>query len=179
MVVEPERDDILRKDTVPLTLPMPLQEFPDGVFPEHLTSHPELEALKDLWFEVSAAGALPNRGDFTLDIMTRWAPHLSIVLVTPDGRFQFRLFGTHLATVYGQDLTGCYLDELTPRDLWSVVVEHYRAVVKSGRPLFAPVSVSNGRWYTEVSRLLLPLSGNGSVNFVMGADYRRELTHRN
>jgi hypothetical protein len=92
----------------------------------------------------------------------------------PGGRFQFRLFGTRLTDVYGRDLTGSFLDELTPHDLWSVVIQHYREVVKTRQPIFAPISVSNGKWYTEVSRLLLPLSGNGEVNFVMGADYKRE-----
>jgi hypothetical protein len=47
-------------------------------------------------------------------------------------------------------------------------------VVKTRQPLYAPISVSNGRWYTEVSRLLLPLSSNGNVNFVMGAEYQRK-----
>ena len=42
------------------------------------------------------------------------------------------------------------------------------------QPLFAPISVSNGRWYTEVSRLLLPLSANSHVNFIMAADYKRD-----
>lgn len=182
-IVEEDRStaahDTLRNTPVPLTLPMPLHEFSDGKFPEHLQSHPELDALMELWRNVRGAESLPNRGDFTLDIMTRWAPHLSIAVALPDGRFQFRLFGTGLADVYGRDLTGSYLDELTPRDLWSVILEHYRDVVKTGEPLFAPISVCNGRWYNEVSRLLLPLSGtNDKVNFIMGADYRRELLQR-
>lgn len=168
-------DDTYRK-SVPLTLPMPLREFPDGKLPQHLTSHPELDALLALWRNMRSTASLPDRRAFTLNIMTRWAPHLSIALVTSDGRFQFRLFGTELSNVYGHDLTGAFLDELTPRDLWSVVIAHYREVVETGEPLFAPISVSNGRWYNEVSRLLLPLSGDGDVNFIMGADYRRDVT---
>lgn len=161
--------------TVPLTLPMPLSEFPNGELPQHLESHPELDALMSLWREVRQKRTLPLRGDFTLDIMMRWASHLSIAIVTPDNRFQFLLFGTKLSEVYGTDLTGCFLDELTPHDLWSVVIQHYQEVVSTGEPLFAPISVSNGSWYTEVSRLLLPLSGDDNVNFIMGADYKREL----
>ncbi|MDA0656559.1 MAG: PAS domain-containing protein [Proteobacteria bacterium] len=169
--------DVQQNRSVPLTIPMPLREFPDGKLPQHLQSHSELDSLLELWQEVRDAGALPNRGDFTLDIMKQWAPHLSIALALPDGRFQFRLFGSELSNVYGRDLTGFFIDELTPHDLWSVVTEHYRAVIKTGEPLFAPISVSNGRWYNEVSRLLLPLSGNDDVNFVMGADYKRDLRY--
>ena len=161
--------------TVPLTLPMPLHELPVAHYPQHLPSHPELDALKALWIDVTGARALPSRKEFDLDIMNQWAAHLSVAVVTPDGRFQFRLFGTELANVYGRDLTNCFLDELTPIDLWSVVIMHYKDVVQTQRPLFAPISVSNGRWYTEVSRLLLPLSANGHVNFIMAADYKREL----
>lgn len=166
--------EIRETGAVPLTLQMPLFPLATTDYPQHLASHPELDALQALWLEVCGQRALPSRKDFDLDIMKRWASHLSIAVVTPKGRFQFRLFGTELANVYGHDLTGRFLDELTPHDLWSVVLLHYREVVKTRKPLFAPVSVTNGRWYTEVSRLLLPLSGNGEVNFIMGADYRRD-----
>lgn len=160
--------------TVPLTLPMPLDEIRFAENPQHLASHPELDALKALWLEVCGTRALPSRQDFSLNIMARWARQMSIAVVMPKGRFQFRLFGTGLTEVYGRDLTGSFLDELTPRDLWSVVNQHYHEVVETRQPLFAPISVTNGRWYTEVSRLLLPLSGNHQVTFVMGADYKRQ-----
>lgn len=160
--------------SVPITLPMPLKEYPEGQLPPHRLSHPLLDDLKALWLKVRGDRILPQRDDFDLDIMLRWAPHLSIATVTPEGRFQFRLFGTELTRVYGRDLTGCFLDELTPIDLWSVVAAHYREVVRTKKPLFAPISVANGRWYNEVSRMLLPLSSGGStVAFVMGADYPR------
>lgn len=164
----------LEPGAVPLTLPMPLLELRHAYQPKHLRSHPELNALHGLWLEICGARALPNRRDFDLRIMRRWAPHVSVAVVTQDDRFQFRLFGTALTEVYGRDLTGSFLDELTPHDLWSVVIMHYREVIKTRQPLFAPISVSNGRWYTEVSRLLLPLSANHEVNFIMGADFKRE-----
>jgi hypothetical protein len=48
------------------------------------------------------------------------------------------------------DLCGCVLDDLTPKDLWSVVVMHYREVVRTRQPLFAPARVfSPGAGYTE------------------------------
>lgn len=166
--------EIRETGAVPLTLPMPLFPLATTDYPQHLTSHPELDALEALWVQLRGQRALPSRRDFDLGIMKRWAPHLSVAVVTSSARFQFRLFGTELVNVYGRDLTGRFLDELTPHDLWSVVILHYREVVKTRKPLFCPLSVTNGRWYTEVSRLLLPLSGNGEVNFIMGADYRRE-----
>ncbi|MFT7573361.1 MAG: PAS domain S-box-containing protein [Paracoccaceae bacterium] len=93
------RGEIVDRNSVPLTIPMPLLEFPYGDLPEHLPSHPELDALLALWNEIRDLREVPDRADFTLDIMTRWASHLSIALVLPDGRFQFRLFGTELANV--------------------------------------------------------------------------------
>jgi len=159
---------------VPLTLPMPLHEYPSGDLPRHLPSHPELDALKEKWTEMCGDRPMPPRSGFSLEMTKRWAANLSIATVTPDGRFQFRLFGTKLIRVYGRDLTGAFLDELTPADLWSVILLHYRAVVSTRKTLYAPVSISNGRWYTEVSRMLFPLSDDGdTVNFVMGADYTR------
>jgi PAS domain S-box-containing protein len=159
---------------VPLTLPMPLREYPFARMPEHLPSHPELDALRELWTTICGSRALPRRSDFDLHTMKRWASHVSIVTVTPDDRFQFRLFGTELTRLYGRDLSATILDELTPKDLWSVVIMHYREVVWTRQPLFAPISIANGRWYNEVSRLLLPLAGgDDAVAFVMGADYPR------
>ncbi len=161
---------------VTLHLPMPLKEFPAGNLPTHLTTHRELDALQAMWTKLRGDRALPQRADFDLATMNRWAPHLSIATVMPAGRFQFRLFGTDLTKVYGQDLTGRFLDELTPRDLWSLMILHYQEVVRTQQPLFAPVSIANGRWYSEVSRLLLPLAVDGNSNrvaFVMGADYGR------
>lgn len=161
---------------VPLSLPMPLKEFPLGHLPTHLVAHPELDALQALWTNLRGDRPLPQRGSFDLKTLKRWASHLSIATVMPTGRFQFRLFGTELARVYGHDLTGHFLDELPPRDLWSVIILHYELVVKTLQPLFAPISIANGRWYTEVSRLLLPLAVEGEGNraaFIMGADYAR------
>lgn len=161
---------------VPLNLPMPLEEFPPGHLPQHLDSHPELDAVQAIWTEKRGDRPLPLRAEFSLALMSHWATHLSVATVMPKGRFQFRLFGSELAKVYGQGLTGRFLDELTPRDLWSVTVRHYQEVVKTQQPLFAPISLANGRWYTEVSRLLLPLAAENDVNTVaaiMGVDYKR------
>jgi len=67
--------------------------------------------------------------------------------------------------------------EKAPHDLWAIVLMHYREVVQSRKPLFAPVSVSNERWYTKVSRLLLPLSTDGvTIDRVMAADDQRVFT---
>jgi len=159
---------------VSLALPMPLKEYPDGRLPQHLRTHPELDALLALWNELRGARPLPLRTDFDLRTVKRWAHRLSIVTVAPKGRFQFRLFGTELARIYGHDLTGRFLDELAPRDLWSVVILHCQEVVRARRPLFAPICIANGHWYTEVSRLLLPLATEqDTVAFVMSADYVR------
>ena len=159
---------------VPLTLPMPLREMSSGQLPAHLSSHPELTALRDLWTNLAADGELPRRSALDLKVTKRWASHLSIAAVLPTGRFQFSLFGTELERVYGRDLTNCYLDELSPANLWSVVILHYEAVARTRQPLFAPISISNGRWYSEVSRLLMPFSSDDcAVAFIVGADYSR------
>ena len=159
---------------VPLTLPMPLKEMSSGQLPTHLSSHPELTALRDLWASLAVDGELPRRSRLDLKTTKRWASHLSIAAVLPGSRFQFSLFGTELERVYGRDLTNCYLDELSPANLWAVVISHYETVARLRQPLFAPISISNGRWYSEVSRLLMPLSSDDrAVAYILGADYSR------
>jgi hypothetical protein len=160
--------------SIPLTLPMPLKEMYSGELPPHLSSHPELTALRDLWVGLAIGGEVPRRATLDLRATKRWASHLSIAAALPTSRFQFTLFGTELARTYGRDLTNCFLDELSPANLWSVVILHYEMVVRTREPLFAPISISNGRWYSEVSRLLMPFSSeDGAVTFIVGADYSR------
>jgi PAS domain S-box-containing protein len=159
---------------VGLTLPMPMLEYPFTSAPPHLASHPSLDALRELWDTIRNGRVLPRRDEFDLGTMKRWASQVSLATVTHEGRFRFRLFGTEVARLYGRDLTNCFLDELAPKDLWSVVIMHYLEVVKTRQPLFCPISISNGRWYNEVSRLLLPLADkDDTVAFIMAADYAR------
>ena len=160
---------------VSFVIPMPLTQFGVGTLPTLLLSHLELDALLALWTRLRGDKPLPQRSDFDLTTVKRWASHLSIATVMPTGRFQYRLFGTDLTRVYG-DLTGKFLDELTPKDLWSRVLFCYQEVVRTQRPLFAPISITTGRWYSEVSHLALPLAAEGEDNKVaciMGADYAR------
>lgn len=157
-------------------IPAPLSEPPSGDLLRHLAALPELDDLQALWTKLRGDRKLPLRADFELPLVCRWAPHLSVTSVLPGGRFQFRLFGTGLARVYGRDLTGQFLDQLAPRDLWSVINLHYLQAVRTAQPLFAPISISNGRWHTDVSRLVLPLTSEGAsgkVTAIMAADYPR------
>jgi PAS domain S-box-containing protein len=171
------RGDARKDGAVPLHLPMPLKEFPRGDLPSHLVSRPELDEIRAIWTELRGNGPLPPRSGFTLRIVAKWAAHLSIATTTLNGRYRFSLFGSELARVYGQDLTGRFLDELTPRDLWSVITLHYDEVVGTRQPLFAPISIANGHWYTEVSRLLLPFAADdgdaATVAYVIAIDYTR------
>jgi PAS domain S-box-containing protein len=54
---------------VPLTLPMALREYPSATMPKHLASHPELDALRDLWTTTCKDGALPQRLEFDLGMV--------------------------------------------------------------------------------------------------------------
>ena len=145
---------------------MPLHELSRAHHPRHLSSHPELDALKALGVEVCGERALPSRREFDLDVMRRWAPHVSVAVVTPDGRFQFRLFGTELAHVYGRDLTGCFL-EVDANDLWLVVLLHYPDG-PDGRRFCADLSARSG---IPSQPPVLPSFANSHVPSSWRADY--------
>jgi hypothetical protein len=78
---------------VPLALPMPPREYRFARMPERLPSHPELDDLRELWTTTHGKRTLPRRSEFDLGTVKRRASHVSIATVSPDGRFQFRLFG--------------------------------------------------------------------------------------
>ena len=76
---------------VSFVIPMPLKEFRGGTLPKLLLSHPELDALLVLLIRLRGDRPLPQRSDFDLTTVQRWAALLSIAMVMPTGRFQYRL----------------------------------------------------------------------------------------
>jgi len=137
-----------------------------------------LAALHSYWLTKRAGEAVPLRGAIDPTEIPNLLPHIMLIDVEqPDQappRFRFRLTGTGLVDVFGQDPTGRYLDE--PgwcRDADALLVPLRQAVA-----LAAPVA-SAGRlaWdngaSVDIEWLFLPLgAGGAAVTIILaGADF--------
>lgn len=135
-----------------------------------LTGH---EDIIGYWSSLRRGDRLPGRRDIDPVLLKRHLPTISLTDVWRDPLdFRFRLAGTGLYPLYGQEITGRKLEDVYSPDAaayWRGVLE---AVAKSGRP-------NAGRYQMRAPErgdrtllwLRLPLASDGrTVDMVLGYD---------
>lgn len=137
------------------------------------------------WERLRPEGGLPTRADFPTEALRPWMGNLMVLEVVdrqagePD--FIYRLHGTHLTELWGQDLTGRRVSDLPEEDSTPLLRE-YREVFHSRAPLHIPGRRMVRKDYLRVEKAILPLSVKGSeveqllvgVNAVGGYDVQPE-----
>jgi hypothetical protein len=119
--------------------------------------------LFDYWVRSAGQRPMPARSDLDPLKIPRLLPHMGLIDVR-DGieRACFRLAGTRLHDIYGQEITGKGVDEVftgPAGDYWRRV--HAR-VVEKGEPLQGVVrGPAQGRDHVVLFWLRLPLSEDG------------------
>ena len=106
---------------------------------------------------------MPTRTDIDPLEMRQWLPRLSLVDVSPDGRdFTYRLVGTQMVDLLGVNPTGRSVATAWPEEMAETVVEGYRTVVETRKPVFC--QQING-WMEDQKptawAMRLPLSSDG------------------
>jgi hypothetical protein len=136
------------------------------------------EALRPLflyWIAARGEKLMPSRSDIDPVLIPRQLlPNIILVDATePPLRFRYRVMGTAVAEMLGDDWTGRFVDQVT--DIDSNVQEHYRSTAQSGKPSinineydqYDPKLMQNQ--ITRYERLLLPLSDTGEkVSMLLG-----------
>ncbi len=139
------------------------REFEYPVPPE--ADDAELRLMWDYWLARSRDGRLPARGDIEpLDLRSIMGA-LTILDVIDGGdrpRFKYRLWGTRVLELFGEELTGKFADELgfdkegriqaALEDVWRTAEPHYWQ-----RPLPPDRQLD----YVSYRRLALPLGDDG------------------
>lgn len=127
----------------------------------------------EYWTSLRDGDRLPARTDFKPARIVRRLPMVSLVDVAFDAsRFRFRLAGTGLRDMFGEELTGRYLDQVpfgSQFDHWHDI---YRDVARSRAPAqgFTPL-LWRDRPGTVQAWLRLPFADeNGVVNVILGYD---------
>ena len=143
-------------------------------------THKSLMKLCTYWLRQQRPRIEPPRLAVQLEKMIALHPNTALVDVVGDPpRFHFRHFGTRVAEVYGENLTGKFLDEI---DLGSGPVKTdltnlYTKMVREGRPQIVRVRLTkrDGR-PVKYERIAFPLSEDGkAVNmFLFAYAFERE-----
>jgi hypothetical protein len=119
--------------------------------------------LFDYWLRSAGAKSMPARSDLDPLMVPRLLPHLGLIDVGNGlDQASFRLAGTKLRDVYGQEITGKRLDEVFSGDRAAYWRRVHERVMRLGRPLHGVVQgPAEGRDHILLFWLRLPLSEDG------------------
>jgi hypothetical protein len=137
---------------------------------EEVSDH-DLKNLVLYWNEKRGERAYPKREDIEIADLRPLIGDIIILDVERDPlAFRYRLFGTHLATRRGYDMTGRTVAEIPEPELRDFLSDKYRRAVESGEPHHAVRDTILDRRYHAYEIVVLPLSGDGeTVDKILGA----------
>ena len=119
--------------------------------------------LYDYWRETAGFRPMPARSDINPFSVPKLLPYIGLIDLTEGlGEAQFRLAGTRLRDVYGEEITGKRIDRVFAgacADYWHRV---HKRVVEQGSPLSGVVrGPAEGRDHILLFWMRLPLSQDG------------------
>lgn len=138
--------------------------------------------LRDLyayWLSMRGSRRIPPRAAFDPIQVPRLLPNLILLDVEPDtGRLIVRVLGTRVASVYGTDYTGRYLDEIYFGANTTSVLDDYGTCARDGVPVLGERNFRNIRDVVyRMERLILPFSDDDrTVNKLISGLHFIELT---
>lgn len=121
-----------------------------------------LEAVWGYWDVRRGDRRCPARADLDPLDIPQLLPHLGLVDVEDDGRrFRYRLIGTHMNAMLGENFTGRCLDPENRGAYAALLQDLYADCTRARRPLFSEneVRYHDGRRVT-MRRLILPFAGD-------------------
>jgi hypothetical protein len=134
--------------------------------------YPDLIEVLDYWQRKRGERLAPSRSDIEPLDLIHVLPRIMLadVLSDPLG-FRYRLSGTGIASVHGEELTGLAPLDLKPVEYGQLIDRHYRQCVFERRPLLHLIILDLAHRSRAYARLLLPLSNDGDqVNMLMAVD---------
>lgn len=124
--------------------------------------HPQLLALYEHWVRQCEDGKLPSRTHFNAVDLTSWLGHIMIIQPIDYAQdFLYKLHGTALVEIVGEDLTGQYLSSFKENDRRIHVAKQYRDVCQSGCPSYKSSDKPFEKNYKTIKKLILPIASDG------------------
>lgn len=132
-----------------------------------------LTGLYRYWERKRGERKMPARRDLRPEEMRDLLGYIVLVDVEPGTpvKFRFRLVGAEIASAYGRDMTGLYVDDAQPLSYRNLLLRHYGRALEVARPVLHRVKFMEWTGKThELIRLILPLSDdNQTVNMLVMA----------
>lgn len=114
----------------------------------------------------TALSGVPDRTAFGLETLHAVGalPRVLLIDVIDGGaRFRFRLIGTALTAIAERDVTGRYLDEIYPPDVYAKSKGSFDWVIRERRPVRVVDTFEfSGKEYIGYEALLMPLGSGGA-----------------
>lgn len=121
-----------------------------------------LMSLNSYWEDIRGTHVMPPRDRFDPADIARLLAYLALVETAPSlADFRFRVWGTELTQVFGEERSWRTFGGLRHVERWEEVFEPYGRVAETGvAELTEDRTVASDRSYLRYQRLMLPL-GNG------------------
>lgn len=124
--------------------------------------YPEIDRLLAYWHAKKGDRALPSRADIDPLEFTRELPRVMMAEVSYEPlEFRYRVAGTGLFAMHGQELTGKLAHELQPPEFGAIIHRHYAEAVQRRAPLLHLVELTVNYLTTSYARIILPLASDG------------------
>jgi hypothetical protein len=134
--------------------------------------YPDLIDALDYWQRKRGRRFAPSRADIEPLDLVRVLPRIMLADVLSDPlSFRYRLSGTGISDIHGEELTGLAPLDLKPVEYGRLIDRHYRQCVAERRPLLHLIILDLAHRSRAYARLLLPLSNDGEhVTMLMAVD---------
>jgi hypothetical protein len=126
--------------------------------------YPEIDFVLAYWREKKGDRTFPSRADIDPLEFAKMLPRVMMVEVSYDPlEFRYRVAGTGLFAMHGQELTGKLARELDPPEFGALIHGHYVEVITRRVPILHLIDLTLDFLATSYARLILPLSSDGQV----------------
>ena len=126
--------------------------------------YPEIDRALAYWRAKKGERAMPSRADIDPLEISKALPRVMMAEVSHDPlEFCYRLAGTGLFPMHGEELTGKRARDLEPPEFGALIHEHYCEAVERRTPLLHLIELRTDEVTTSYARIILPLSSDGAV----------------
>jgi hypothetical protein len=126
--------------------------------------YPDIDRILAYWRTKKGDRAFPSRADIDPLDFRRELPRVMMVEVSYDPlEFRYRVAGTGLFAMHGQDLTGKLARELEPPEFGALIHRHYAEAIERRAPVLHLIELTLDYLATSYARIILPLSSDGVV----------------
>ncbi|WP_189048443.1 PAS domain-containing protein [Aliidongia dinghuensis] len=141
---------------------------------------PELGRLLQHWHELRGDQRLPRRSELEPTDIAYCLGNVALVEIERPFRPRYRLVGTRLAELLGEDPTGRYVDEMASPRARTEALTAYRRAVETGQPVYTERVFNLLFLKFGYYRLLLPFAwrSEGQADLVVAAFFETDRTFR-